>query len=256
MSEFVSFGGQPTAPPPMAAAPPPPTPPVSSPLGATDSFEEDLFGTAGSGSGSVYSAPPTFASPTPMPSVTAAASGPSDSVVGGGCTLAAAKKQWLTDYILQQNPDKAPVLVHTVDKVLVAYLGREEVMIRKLSDKYGVLPPPIPTAASIATAAAPSSQIDLLGGLSVPPPKAKATQRASQIDQQFLATLSPEFVLEQEQLLQRIKDGSRNERGRQRATTPPRGRTNERHQHRSRYGAGGKKLRRSSSLPIRKGLLC
>jgi len=255
MSEFVSFGGQPTAPPPMAAAPPPPTPPVSSPLGATtDSFEEDLFGTAGSGSGSVYSAPPTFASPTPMTSVraTATASGPSDSVVGGGCTLAAAKKQWLTDYIRQQDPDK----VHTVDKVLVAYLGREEVMIRKLSDKYGVLPPPLPTAASIATATAPSSQIDLLGGLSVPPPKAKATQRASKIDQQFLATLSPEFILEQEQLLQRIKDGSKNERGRQRATTPPRGRTNERHQHRSRYGAGGKMLRRSSSLPIRKGLRC
>lgn len=258
MADLLSFGDtgaapvppeqQPSSPAPMAAPPLPPPPPSSNfgALNAAGSFDDtgldDFFRTAG--------APPTFAPPVASAAVVPPPASPQQSSTATATatatetTLAAARKQWLTDYYMKQNPSKAD----TVDGMLVKYLGKEELLMSKLASKYGVLPVPIPTAASLAAMQASKHQ-DLLGGIA--PAREPQKKRASQIDQQFLETLSPEFIAEQEKLMERIKDGDTNHKDR-RAITPPRGRTDERSRHRR----GGKMQRRSSSLPIRKGLLC
>jgi len=150
----------------------------------------------------------------------------------------------MTDYYKKVNPTK----IHMVDAMLVKYLGKEEFMMEKLSLKYGVLPLPMPTADSIA-ASKPTTEVNLLGGIAAAPARPKMTKRASIIDKEFLQTLSPEFIKEQEELMKRIKNGNPSDR---RAVTPPRGRSTTTATGDRRKGL----KKRASSLQVRKGMLC
>mmetsp|Transcript_55451 Transcript_55451/g.64010 ORF Transcript_55451/g.64010 Transcript_55451/m.64010 type:complete len:300 (+) Transcript_55451:189-1088(+) len=234
---------------PFAAAPPPAA------RNSAPSMYDDVFG-----------APPPVPSPpasmlfpvasAPVPAVSAlyspvppASSAPASSHTSAASadTLAAARKAWMTEYYQKVNPTK----IHMVDKMLVKYLGKEEFMMEKLSLKYGVLPLPMPTADSIAATSKPTAEVDLLGGIAAAPPaRPKMTKRASIIDKEFLETLSPEFIKEQEELMKRIKNGNPSDR---RAVTPPRGRSTTT----ATTGDRRKGLKkRASSLQVRKGMLC